>query len=315
MTRIYYIALLVAAVTTILLSSAAADAVAIPLAENPYPTAGGEQPAGKHLGELYDRIAGDLAAGKPLVATVYVALCDNDSQGIVPVRNREICRGDRPESNLYWATGGGLKGYLKQAGWKPVLKRRSPRRGVALEVVWRKRFKARGELRERGVSGRFDVYLVSVVFFGDHIHQANIEYLRAVNRDRERVHDLPGVGELSYGGASHVVGYIGHDYFYDVEDPMELIGPTRGDSILQKGAFALACTGDRYIRPAITRPNAHILLLNRQLAYPGAWTVGGLVRGLAAGKDGRGIHAEAARAFARGMERKGSMYGAFAHGD
>lgn len=304
MTRIYYIALLAAAVTSILLCGFDAHAVE------------DREPDRKHLGQLYDRIAADLEQGEPLVATVYVALCDNDSQGIVPVRNPKICDGRRPEANLYWATGGGLEGYLKRAGWKRVSTLREPRDGVAFEVVWRKRYRARGELRDRGVAGSFDVYLVSVVFWGDHIHEANIEYLRAVNRDDARTVDVDGRGELAYGGASHVVGYIGHDYFFDVSDPIELIAPTRGGSELHKGAFALACAGHQLIRPAITRENSHILLLNRQLAFPGAWTVGGLIRGIASGQDGRGIHREAARAFAKGMDKPfGVVVRTFAHGD
>ncbi|MBW2276926.1 MAG: hypothetical protein JRF63_05500 [Deltaproteobacteria bacterium] len=313
MIRIYYVALLAVAVSTILLMSSQVHAVAIVLAPNPYVD---EEPVEKNLGQLYDRIAGDLEQGKPLVATVYVALCDNDSQGIVPVKNRKICDGRHPEANLYWATGGGLKSYLKKTGWKRVETVNEPREGVAFEVVWHKRYRARGELRQRGVKGSFDVYLVSVVFFGDQIHGANIEYLRAVNRDDSRTVSVEGHGDLVYGGASHVVGYIGHDYFFDVSDPIELIGPTRGDSELHKGSFALACAGHQLIRPAITRENSHILLLNRHLAFPGAWTVGGLISGITSGQDGRGIHREAAKAFAKGMDKPfGVVVRTFAHGD
>jgi hypothetical protein len=318
MTRVYFIALLVAAVTAILMPSGRAHAVAIVLAPNPYleGESRADEPAPKHLGQLYDRIAADLGRDKPLVATVYVALCDNDSQGIVPTKNRSICNGRRPEANMYWATCGGLKGYLKQDGWKRVATVEQPREGVAFEVVWRKRFKARGELRQRGFKGSFDVFLVGVVFWGDHINEANLEYLRAVNRDAPRIIHIDGHGDLKCGGASHLVGYIGHDYFFDVGDPIELIGPTRGDSELHKGSFALACAGHRLIRPAITRDNSHILLLNRHLAFPGAWTVGGLIRGIAAGQDGRGIHREAARAFARGMDKPfGVVVKTFTHGD
>jgi hypothetical protein len=320
MTRIDFIALLAAAVSSILLLSSSADAVAIVLAPNPYSDeeTASEEPAlePKHLGQLYDRIAADLERGRPLVATVYVALCDNDSQGIVPVKNPRICDGRRPEANMYWATRGGLKGYLKRAGWKRVSTVEEPRAGVAMEVVWHKRYRARGELRKRGARGSFDVYLVSVVFWGDRIREANIEYLRAVNRDDSRRFDLGDRGEVVYGGASHVVGYIGHDYFFDVSDPLELIAPTRGDSELHKGSFALACAGHQLIRPAITRDNSHILLLNRHLAFPGAWTVGGLIRGITAGQDGRGIHREAAKEFAKGMEKPfGVVVRTFAHGD
>jgi len=45
------------------------------------------------------RIAADAGSGVPLVAHVIVALCDNESQGIVPVPAR-LGNGQDPGSNL-----------------------------------------------------------------------------------------------------------------------------------------------------------------------------------------------------------------------
>ena len=45
------------------------------------------------------RIAADAGSGVPLVAHVIVALCDNESQGIVPVPAR-LGNGHDPGSNL-----------------------------------------------------------------------------------------------------------------------------------------------------------------------------------------------------------------------
>ena len=270
----------------------------------------------KTLDQLYDRIAADLEQGRPLVATVYVALCDNDSQGIVPVKNRRICRGDEPEQNLYWATSGGLKGYLGKQRWQRVSYEREPSPDILVRAIWRKRFRPRGALARRGLRESFEVYVVGLAYRGERIHQANIDYLRAVNRDRDQVHYLSDGTRLEYGGGGQVVGYVGHNYFFDVGDPGQLLWETRGDSVEHKGVFALACAGESFIKPAIQRANTHILLLNRDLAFPGAWTVGGLIRGLAAGMTARGVHREAARSFAAGMGRPpGVMFATFAHGD
>ena len=43
---------------------------------------------------------------------VFVALCDNESQGIVPV-GEKIGNGDDPESNLYWGCSDGFGGFFK----------------------------------------------------------------------------------------------------------------------------------------------------------------------------------------------------------
>lgn len=270
---------------------------------------------GKELGQLYDRIAGELVAGRPLVVTVYVALCDNDSQGIVKVKNRRICQGDRPDENLYWAAAGGLSATLRKAGWQRLGVDYFSDGELAVKAIWRKRVRAGGAVRGRGVTGEVPIYLVGLGYRGSHIRVAMIDYLLAVNGDAERTERAAGL-ELRAGGASHLVGYIGHDYFYDIDDPRPLLALRGGASVLHKGTFALSCTGHRLIRPAIARPNAHILLLNRTLGFPGAWTAEAIARAVAAGASARAIYQAAAAAFAAGQGVSlRTALGAFAYGD
>jgi hypothetical protein len=162
----------------------------------------------KDVGQLYDRIAADILAGRPLVATLYVALCDNDSQGIVPVKNRHRCRGDDPDRNLYWATAGGLAATLKRAKWQRVSIAYFAEGDLAVKAVWRKTFEPGGALRVRNVRAPFDVFIVGRGYRGDRIRQAMMDYLEAVNRDGEIEEEVGGL-RLKAGGASHVVGYIG----------------------------------------------------------------------------------------------------------
>jgi hypothetical protein len=55
---------------------------------------------------------------KPRTIHVFVALADNDHQGIVPVA-RVLENGDDPEHNLYWGSAYGVKAFS-----------RTPRSGV-----------------------------------------------------------------------------------------------------------------------------------------------------------------------------------------
>jgi hypothetical protein len=274
-----------------------------------------EETGGKNLGHLYNRIAADLASGRPLVATIFVALCDNDTQGIVKVKNRRICLGDDPDHNLYWATAGGLAAVLRSAGWQRVSIDYFAQGDLAVKAIWRKRLAPGGALRARAILSRFDAYIVGLGYRGSEIRKAMTDYLQAVNRDDERLESAADV-RLSAGGASQLVGYIGHDYFYDVVDPRPLLSLRAGNSLLHKGTFALSCTGHRLIRPAIRRSNAHILMLNRSLGFPGAWTAEAIVTAIADGQDARAIHRYAATAFARGQRIPlPSALGAFAYGD
>jgi hypothetical protein len=55
---------------------------------------------------------------------LFIALCDNASQGIQPV-NKKIGNGDDPESNLYWGCDDGANSYftypLGKVGSRPLL--------------------------------------------------------------------------------------------------------------------------------------------------------------------------------------------------
>ena len=270
---------------------------------------------GKDIGQLYDRIATDVQAGRPVVATIYVALCDNDSQGIVKVKNRRICNGDRPQENLYWATAGGLSATLKNAHWKQRSIAYFPTGDLAVKAVWHKTFTPGGARRARGVKRPVDVFVIGLGYRGSRIAVAMTDYLRAVNRDSEAGETVDGLS-LRSGGLSHVVGYIGHDYFYDVDDAKPLLGENQGDSVLHKGTFALSCTGNQLIRPAIRRKNAHIFILNRTLGFPGAWTAEAIVASVADGKSMKEIFHAAAAAFAAGKDMSlGASLGSFAYGD
>jgi hypothetical protein len=186
---------------------------------------------------------------------------------------------------------------------------------LAVRAIWRKTMAPGGALRARGVRKPFDVLIVGLGYRGNRIRDAMVDYLEAVNGDEETQETIDG-RSLRAGGASHVVGYIGHDYFYDVNDPAPLLGLNGGSSTLHKGTFALSCTGHRLIRPAIRRANAHIFALNRSLGFPGAWTAEAALTALAAGKTLPGIHHAAAEAFAAGQGIPvGTALASFAYGD
>lgn len=66
-----------------------------------------------------------IASAETKIIHVYVALCDNESQGIVPVP-KKIGNGNDPENNLYWGCGYGVRTFFKNsAEWKLLSKRKA----------------------------------------------------------------------------------------------------------------------------------------------------------------------------------------------
>lgn len=243
------------------------------------------------LEPLYARIERDVQQGLPLRVRVYVALCDNASQGIVPVKNPAICDGDVPEHNIYWGTRGGLAGFTRAAGFRLIESVRPDSGPIAVRAVWRKRVRS------------IDVELEGVAYRGREIRTAMLDFVRAVHRDD------------ASASPPHVVAYVGHNYFLDTSDVRDFREAAHGGGALAKGVVALSCLGHQHIRPYITRDGAEILLLNTNLAYPGAWSLGGAIEALVRHESGRGVRDSAARAFALGMDRPfGTMRAAFAYG-
>lgn len=173
---------------------------------------------------------------------------------------------------------------------------------VAISARWRKHFWAGERLRAAGGPRRVPVEIEALAYRGRFIRQAMTDYIAALHH-RE-----------ADSRATHVIGYIGHNYLLDTRDdlvPAVGHGERRTHPV---GTFALSCYGDTDIRPSIEV--AGVLILNRGLTYPGAWTVGGLAAGLARGLSPRRLHALAADAFAEGKGRPaGSMRRVFAYGD
>jgi hypothetical protein len=238
------------------------------------------------LDALYARIAQDKQRGEPLRVRVYVALCDNDSQGIVKVKNPAICDGDQPDRNIYWGTRGGLAGFMRSAKFH-LRSRELPAAGpIAVRAVWHKR-----------IAGT-DVEVEGIAYRGREIRTAMLEFVRATHRAQ---------------GAPHVVAYVGHNYFLDTSDVRAFDEARLGPATTPVGVLALSCLGDRDIRPYITAEQSAILLLNTNLTYPGAWSIGGLIEGLTRRMPARGLRDSAAQAFAAGMHKPVTL-GAFAYG-
>lgn len=249
-------------------------------------------------GPLYDRMARDASAGKMITMTIYVALCDANSQGVVTGKHSHMCTGD-PKKNVYWTTKGGLKGYLERQGWLPIMYQELKGGSIAARGVWQKKLTAGPELRKRGSPKQITVQIVGLAYRGPAIGQAALDFLRATASDRGVVLANTKTGPILQGGTSHIVGYMGHNYLMDVTTPKTVLAAAKSPIKKDKGVFVLACLSDEYFRPALTKAQTHILLLNTTLTYPTGWTVGGLVDAISTGDNPEQLRIKAATSFSK----------------
>ena len=227
-----------------------------------------------------DASAKELRAANPgRVVHVAVALCDNASQGIVPVP-AAIGNGDDPARNLYWGAGFGVKTFFKkQSDWLPLADIANPREFVLERSV----FKHRAE----------NVYLVADAYRGREIRHALADFF-AFNAGRQpETIEIKGQ-KLSIGGAANLLAYAGHDGLME----FSVDAPTPADSD-QREAIMLACISKSYFAAPLRKTGAQPLLWTTQFMAPEAYTLKAALDGWIKHESGEQTRQRAAAAYAK----------------
>src|ERR1051325_9196966 len=115
----------------------------------------------------------------PRVVHVFVALADNQNQGIVPVPAR-LGNGDDAERNLYWGAAGGVKTYFRRSTeWTLLQSGHKPKSEVLERCIFKHKTK--------------NVYLVADAYRGVEIRQAILDFLSSAAGDgTESISIQPG---------------------------------------------------------------------------------------------------------------------------
>lgn len=256
------------------------------------------------LADLYDDVAADLIAGRPLVVQVHVPLCDND---VLRCGNDRLGDGDDPGRNLYWATSGGFRGWFgrRGSGWTEVHRGRGPEADVLEVRVWRRQVAPGGTLRARGVRRPFPVYVVATAWRGEAIQSAMAAFgADLYGTGAVRRVSLSGGGAkgtvIDAGAAAQVVAFVGHNGWMDVG---EVSWPAAPPDARRKGAIAIACLTEDYLADAVPSARRVPLLFTRSLLFAGAHSLEGAVRAFAEGRGLLAIRDGAAAAYAEGQDK------------
>ncbi|MBI5368355.1 MAG: hypothetical protein HZA54_15070 [Planctomycetes bacterium] len=217
-------------------------------------------------GGAQQRLDADARAGRPLVAHVVVALCDNVNQGIVRVP-AALGNGQDPASNLYWGALYGVKTYFAKARWERLAVAGPLPDGVLERVVLH-----RAIARSGGASA--PCYVVAEAWDGRRIRDAIGRFLRlASGADAETVDVTAADGRkfaLTAGGASQVFAYVGHDGLMEFPAPEPPAPPAGGPA---RSAIVLACSSRSYFGAPVARAGAHALLFTTGFMAPEAYTL------------------------------------------
>ena len=214
------------------------------------------------------------------VVHVFVALADNQNQGIVPVSPR-LGNGDAPASNLYWGAAFGVKSYFRASSdWKMVSAGPGPQAAVLERCVFQHR------------SG--SIYMVADAYRGRNIREAVTNFLYATAGIHSQLLTIQASAvTLPIDGGADLIAYVGHDAFMD----FQIVPISAAEGSRTRTVIVLACASKSYFKPYLKHIGANPLLWTTGLMAPEAYTLKAAVDGWIAGEDGNTIRMRAAQAY------------------
>jgi len=222
--------------------------------------------------------------GKLRTVHVFVALADNDHQGIAPVA-RILGNGEDPAHNLYWGSAYGVKTFFSHStGWKRLGCFSKPKAAILERCIF-----------AYNMAG---VYLIADAYRGIEIRQAILDFLdSAAGGGAETIPATSSntglVLNLLIHGGTAWLAYIGHDGLMDFQ-LREF--PRQRDGI-QRDSIVLACASKQFFGEAIRTGGSYPIVWTRGLMAPEAYTLKAALDGWIAGENREQIRGRAADAY------------------
>lgn len=194
-------------------------------------------------------------AGNIKVIHVFVALCDNKYQGIVPVPAK-IGNGQDPANNLYWGCGYGVKTFFSSQGnWQLLSDKKFDSSSLILERLV---FKYKGK----------DIYMIADAYNGKEIKNCSINFLKSCSGNyNDSV--LVNNKTIYCGGASAIVAYVGHDGLMN----FQLTDTYTAVDTKKREAMIFACISKGYFAKHIKNTGAVPVVWTSGLCSPEAYSL------------------------------------------
>lgn len=208
---------------------------------------------------------------------VFVALADNQHQGIVPVA-AILGNGEDAGHNLYWGSAYGVKTFFSHSSdWERIRCGDKPK----AEILERCIFKHRTA----------NVYLVADAYRGLEIRQAILDFLDSAAGDGADYETVAsGTIKLPIRGGANLVAYAGHNGLMD----FQLTRVPRQKNQDHRDAIILACASKQFFAEPLRASGAFPLIWTTGLMAPEAYTLKSALDGWIAGENNDQIRDRAA---------------------
>lgn len=197
------------------------------------------------------------------IIKVFIALCDNETQGIVKV-GEKIGDGNVPDANLYWGCSDGFGSYFRRSKRWKVVDTESDDSGTIMR-------------RMTLAHADGDLTLFAEAYRGSEMKQCMIDFEKA-----------------AAAGDFDLVAFIGHNGLMDFRLPEP--EPVEGNDT---DVIVLSCLSDSYYRERLTRLGCRPVLLTRQLMYPGSFLLHDAIESWKNGGSQKDLRSAAGKAYSK----------------
>lgn len=209
---------------------------------------------------------------------VFVALCDNKNQGILPVPE-SIGNGQDPRNNLYWGALYGVKTYFKKSSdWNLIGTLKAPEPYILERLLFKHTTK--------------EVYLLADAYDGANIKETVQDFMEASSGNFKTTIKADSK-TLEFGGKSDLMTYIGHNGLMD----FYLDKQFKSHSNKKRETIILACISKSYFTDRIKAAGATPLLWTTGYMAPEAYTLEWALDAWVEGKTNLEVRQKAAEAY------------------
>lgn len=226
--------------------------------------------------------ANEAAVNPMPVVHVFVALADNEHQGIVPV-SASLGNGDNPATNLYWGAGFGVRTFFSRSNdWQLVATMPGPDPAVLERLIFKHK--------------RQDIYLIADAYRGKEIAQATWDFLQSASGRPGNAIDIKQGNQtttINSGGSAELLVYVGHNGLMDFD--LKTNASARDDR--RRKAIILACASKQYFSKVLEPTGAKPLLWTTNLMAPEAYVLAAALDGWINQESDEQIRMRAAQAY------------------
>lgn len=212
---------------------------------------------------------------------VFVALCDNQYQGIIPVPDK-LGNGRNPKNNLYWGAGYGISTFFTQSKLWKLCRTYAPNDSMILQrQVFRHRIQP-------------NTFMIADAYIGQYIKTCTEHFLLAcAGAQKDTLHINDKV--IGASGNARLVAYIGHDGLMEFSAD----GNFNHRDTIQRQSIILACASKNFFAPYLKQTGAYPLLWTQELMCPEAYTLHDALEAYLNHQSNKEIRQKAAAAYAK----------------